>query len=269
MTSSSKSGTPYLDFWTNAGEAGMEWLTRLFDVIFRTAKTPEEWRWITMVPLYKNKGDIQNCNHYRGIKLLSHTMKVWERMVEMGMRKGVFISENKFRFMPGHLTTEAIHFARRLLEQYKDKKRDLHMDKGGDLEHFLIVTGLHQGSVISPFLYALVTDELRWHIHREASWCMLFAHDTVIDEMRVGVNDRLEGKRKALESKSFMLSTTKTMYLECKFSVKLQVSWVNYPDDDDVTHCIEVGEMEARLYDKNTSPRLNGLLTKWWMAQHC
>ncbi|KAG5627424.1 hypothetical protein H5410_012642 [Solanum commersonii] len=35
------------------------------------------------VPLYKNKGDIQNCNNYRGIKLLSHTMKIWERVVEM------------------------------------------------------------------------------------------------------------------------------------------------------------------------------------------
>ncbi|KAG5594303.1 hypothetical protein H5410_035535 [Solanum commersonii] len=54
-----------------------------------------------MVPLYKNKGDIQNCNNYRGIKLLSHTMKIWERVVEMRVRKGVSISENQFGFMPG------------------------------------------------------------------------------------------------------------------------------------------------------------------------
>ncbi|XP_070054103.1 uncharacterized protein [Nicotiana tomentosiformis] len=37
---------------------------------------PVEWRRNTMVPVYKNKGDIQNCNNYRGIKFLSHTMKV-------------------------------------------------------------------------------------------------------------------------------------------------------------------------------------------------
>ena len=54
-------------------------------------------------------------------------MKVWERMVEMGMRKDVFISENEFGFMPGQLTTEAIHLVRRLLEEYKDKKGDIHM----------------------------------------------------------------------------------------------------------------------------------------------
>ncbi|KAG5591784.1 hypothetical protein H5410_042298, partial [Solanum commersonii] len=72
-----------VDFWKSADKAGIEWLTRLFNVIFKTAKMPDEWRWSTMVPLYKNKGDIQNCNNYRGIKLLSHTMKIWERVVEM------------------------------------------------------------------------------------------------------------------------------------------------------------------------------------------
>ncbi|XP_059310063.1 uncharacterized protein LOC132061229 [Lycium ferocissimum] len=65
-----------VEFWKSAGRAGLEWLTGLFNVIFKTAKMPKEWRWSTMIPLYKNKGDIQSCNNYRGIKLLSHTMKV-------------------------------------------------------------------------------------------------------------------------------------------------------------------------------------------------
>lgn len=46
-----------------------------------------------MVQLYKDNGDIQNCYNYKGIKLLSHTMEVWER-VEMRMRRCVFIFEN-------------------------------------------------------------------------------------------------------------------------------------------------------------------------------
>nr|XP_033510073.1 uncharacterized protein LOC117274821 [Nicotiana tomentosiformis] len=49
---------------------------------FRTKRMPDEWRWSTMIPLFKNKCDIQNCNNYMGIKLLSHTIKVWEMMVE-------------------------------------------------------------------------------------------------------------------------------------------------------------------------------------------
>lgn len=54
----------------------MEWLTDLFNIIFKIDIVPEAWRWGMMVLLYKNKGDMQN---YNGIKLLSHTMKVWER----------------------------------------------------------------------------------------------------------------------------------------------------------------------------------------------
>lgn len=82
----------------------MEWLIELFNVIFNTTKMPEEWRWNTMILLYKNKGDIQNYN-YRGINLLSHTTKVWGRVVEMRVRRGVFISKNQFEFMLGCSTT--------------------------------------------------------------------------------------------------------------------------------------------------------------------
>nr|XP_033514061.1 uncharacterized protein LOC117278703 [Nicotiana tomentosiformis] len=32
---------------------------------WRMKRMPNEWRWSTMIPLYKNKGDIQNYNNYR------------------------------------------------------------------------------------------------------------------------------------------------------------------------------------------------------------
>ena len=40
------------------GEVGLSWLTELSNAIFRTAKMPREWRASTVIPLYKNKGDI-------------------------------------------------------------------------------------------------------------------------------------------------------------------------------------------------------------------
>ncbi|XP_070023291.1 uncharacterized protein [Nicotiana sylvestris] len=92
---------------------------------------------------------------------------------------------------------------------------------GGDYEHFSVVIGLHQGSGLSLFLFALVMDALTSHIQREVPWCMLFANDIVlIDELRAGVNNRLVVWRQALESKGFKLSRMKIEYLEYKFSIE-------------------------------------------------
>ena len=66
-----------MEVWKYLGGEGLEWLTELFNVIFRTAKMAEEWRSSTAIPLNKNKGDIQDCNNFRSMKLLNHTMKLY------------------------------------------------------------------------------------------------------------------------------------------------------------------------------------------------
>ena len=109
------------------GEEGIRWLTDFFNVILKTAKIPQEWRHSTIIPVYKNEGDMQNCNSYRGIKLFSHTMKLWERVIEGRLRVDIMISENQFGFTLGRPTMEAIHLIRRLMEFYRDRERDLHM----------------------------------------------------------------------------------------------------------------------------------------------
>jgi len=54
-------------------------------------------------------------------------MKLWERVIEGRLRKEISISDNQFSFMPGRLTTEAIHLIRRLTEVCRDRKKDFHM----------------------------------------------------------------------------------------------------------------------------------------------
>ncbi|XP_022023814.1 uncharacterized protein LOC110924083 [Helianthus annuus] len=65
-----------IEAWLCLGEEGVQWLTSLFNLIFSSGKMADQWRRSVVVPLYKNKGDAQCCENYRGIKLLSHPMKL-------------------------------------------------------------------------------------------------------------------------------------------------------------------------------------------------
>jgi hypothetical protein len=48
---------------------------------------------------------------------------------------------------------------------------------------------------------------------------VFFADDVVlIDESRIGVDQKLESWRQTLESKDFRLNMTKTEYMRCQFS---------------------------------------------------
>ena len=86
-------------------EEGVQWLTTLFNLIFKTGKMPDQWRCSVVVPLYKSKGDAQCCGNYRGIKLLGHTMKLWERVIDTRLRRETQVTTNQFGFMPGRSTT--------------------------------------------------------------------------------------------------------------------------------------------------------------------
>ena len=80
-----------------------------------------------MIPIYKNKGDIQNCGNYREIKLMNQTIKLWERVIEHRLRKETYISEDQFGFMSRRLTTDVIYFVWSLMGKYQSKQTNLHM----------------------------------------------------------------------------------------------------------------------------------------------
>ena len=68
-----------VEVWKCMGKMRIKFLTRLFNRLLMGERMPEEWRRSVLIPIYKNKGDAQCCGNYRGIKLMSHTMKVWEK----------------------------------------------------------------------------------------------------------------------------------------------------------------------------------------------
>jgi hypothetical protein len=62
----------------------------------------------------------------------------------------------------------------------------------GDTNDFSINIGLHQGSALSPYLFALVMDEVTRDIKCGIPWCMLFTDDVIlVDESRTGLTRSL------------------------------------------------------------------------------
>ena len=70
-------------------EVGVRWIKRLFNICMREGSILESWRTGLIVPIWKGKGDVQDPGKYRGITLLSHVMKVLERILDGRMRKRV------------------------------------------------------------------------------------------------------------------------------------------------------------------------------------
>ena len=249
-----------VEVWKCMREMGIKFLTRLFNRLLMGERMPEEWRRSMLIPIYKNKGDAQCCENHRGIKLMSHTMKVWERIIEARLRDRVKISKEQYGFMPGKGTTDAMFALTMLMEKYKEGQRQLHcvfvdlekaydrvpreelwycMRKSGIVEKYVqlvqdmyegsetvvryavgttksfkVKVGLHKGSALSPFLFAVIMDRLTDEVRREPPLTMLFADDIVIcEETRKEVERRLESWKYALERKRMKVSRSKTEYL--------------------------------------------------------
>ena len=117
-----------VEAWKAVGKTGVDILLEIFNTIMDSKKMPDEWRDNTLIPIFKNKSDIQDCCNYRGSKLMSYTLKMWKRIIERRLREKVEISEQQFGFMPGRSTTDAIFAQRQLMKKYREGQRELHCE---------------------------------------------------------------------------------------------------------------------------------------------
>ncbi|KAK3517536.1 hypothetical protein QTP70_012618 [Hemibagrus guttatus] len=95
----------------------------------------------------------------------------------------------------------------RVVQDMYERSRTVVRCAVGQTEEFKVEVGLHQGSALSPFLFAMVMDQLSEEVRQESPWTMMFADDIVIcSESREQVEENLERWRFALERRRMKVS---------------------------------------------------------------
>ncbi|KAK3537397.1 hypothetical protein QTP70_008857 [Hemibagrus guttatus] len=102
----------------------------------------------------------------------------------------------------------------RVVQDMYERSRTVVRCAVGQTEEFNVEVGLHQGLALSPFLFAIVMDQLSEEDRQESPWTMMFADDIVIcSESREQVEESLERWRFALERRGMKVSCSKTEYM--------------------------------------------------------
>ncbi|KAK3521327.1 hypothetical protein QTP70_003170 [Hemibagrus guttatus] len=115
----------------------------------------------------------------------------------------------------------------RVVQDMYERSRTVVRCAVGQTEEFKVEVGLHQGSAQSPFLFAIVMDQLSEEARQESPCTMMFADDIVIcSESREQVEENLERWRFALERRGMKVSRIQSNG-ECEKEVKkrVQAGW--------------------------------------------
>ena len=85
----------------------------------------------------------------------------------------------------------------------------------GESGSFKVDVGLHQGSVLSPYLFLMLMNVLTEGVRKEVPESMMFADDIVLCGGReVDMTEYLDTWRKSLEERGMRLSRPKTQFMD-------------------------------------------------------
>ena len=101
-----------------AESVGVRWTRRLLNTCMREGNTPEEWRTGLIDPVWKRKENVYDPGKYRGITLLSHVLKVLERVLDGRIRRIVEceMGEEQQGFRRGRGMADGMFTLRQLVE---------------------------------------------------------------------------------------------------------------------------------------------------------
>lgn len=107
-------------------ERGITTLHKIFNIIYETGHYPEQWLCSTFIPLPK-KTNARRCEDHRLISLMSHTLKVFLKIIHQRIYRKCErdISDSQFGFRQGLGTREAIVATQVLVQNCYDQRKDV------------------------------------------------------------------------------------------------------------------------------------------------
>ena len=104
-------------------------LHELLCLCWEEGAVPQDMRDATIVTLYKNKGDRSDCNHYRGISLLSIVGKVFARILLTRLQTlaARIYPESQCGFRAGRSTIDMIFTVRQIQEKCREQGKPLYL----------------------------------------------------------------------------------------------------------------------------------------------
>ena len=109
------------------GESMIDTLTKICNKIWQTGEWPTPWTQSLIITLPK-KGNLQLCQNYRTISLISHPSKVMLKIILNRLKPQAeeILAEEQAGFRSGRSTVEQIFNLRLLCEKHLQHQRELH-----------------------------------------------------------------------------------------------------------------------------------------------
>ncbi|KAG0723026.1 LINE-1 retrotransposable element ORF2 protein [Chionoecetes opilio] len=109
------------------GEAMIRGLHAALTAVWQSGTIPPDWKRGLVVPIWKGKGDRQDCNNYRGITLLSVPGKVLAHLLLTRIHSHLLKHQRPQQsgFTPGKSTTDRILALRVLVERRREFRQGM------------------------------------------------------------------------------------------------------------------------------------------------
>ncbi|KAK3571803.1 hypothetical protein QTP86_020595 [Hemibagrus guttatus] len=140
----------------------------------------------------------------------------------------------------------------RVVQDMYERSRTVVRCAVGQTEEFKVEVGLHQGSSLSPFLFAMVMDQLSEEVRQESPWTMMFADDIVIcSESREQVEENLERWMFALERRGMKVSRKGDADVKDMKYPDAKKDWVNPSAQGDIPGGVQPPEILDKMAKEN------------------